>query len=53
MSSVGASDDHGDNDDYHKMINCSILKRRKRKQNSMEIKTKVLLRVLVLVIKTP
>ena len=38
MPSDGARDDHGDDGDDHKMIKCS---------------TKVLLRVLVLVIKTP
>ena len=54
MQSDGASDDHGDNGDDHKMIKCSTWKRRKRKtKNPMEIKAKVLLRVLVLVIKTP
>jgi len=31
MPSDGASDDHGDDDDDHKMIKCSTLKRRKRK----------------------
>jgi len=29
--SVGASDDHGDDSDDHKMIKCSTWKRRKRK----------------------
>ena len=54
MPSDEASDDHGDDGDDHKMIKCSTWKRRKRKkQNPMEIKAKVLLRVLVLVIKTP
>jgi len=54
MPSDRASDDHGDDGDDHKMIKCSTWKRRKRKkQNHMEIKAKVLLRVLVLVIKTP
>jgi len=45
MPSGGASDDHGDD---HKMIKCSTWKIRKRKQNPMEIKAKVLLRVLVI-----
>ena len=45
MPSDGASNDHGDDGDDHKMIKCSTWKRRKRK-------AKVLLRVLVLVIKT-
>jgi len=31
MASVGASDDHGDDGDDHKMINSSTWKRRKRK----------------------
>ena len=54
MPSDGASDDHGDDGDGHKMIKCSTWKRRKReKQNPMDIKAKVLIRVLVLVIKTP
>jgi len=53
MQSDGAREDHGDDGDNHKMINCSTWKRRKRKINPMEIKAKVLLRVLVLVIKTP
>ena len=54
MPSYGLRDDHGDDGDDHKMIKCSTWKRRKRKkQNPMEIKAKVLLRVLVLVIKTP
>ena len=52
MPSDGAIDDHGDDGDDHKMIKCSTWKRRKTK-NPMEIKAKVLLRVLVLVIKTP
>ena len=47
------SDDHGDDGDDHKMIKCSTWKRRKRKTKPIEIKAKVLLRVLVLVIKTP
>jgi len=50
MLSEGARDDHGDD---HKMIKCSTWKRRNKKQNPMEIKAKVLLRVLVLVIETP
>jgi len=50
MPSDGAYDDHGDD---HKMIKFSTWKRRKRKKNPMEIKAKVLLRVLILVIKTP
>jgi len=53
MPSDGASNYHGDEGDDHKMIKCSTWKRRKRKTNPMEIKAKVLLRVLVLVIKTP
>jgi len=53
MLSDGASNDHGDDGDDHKMIKCSTWKRRKRKKTPMEIKAKVLLRVLVLVIKTP
>ena len=53
MPSDGASDDHGDDGDDHEMIKCSTWKRRKRKQNPMEIKAKVLLRVFALVIKTP
>jgi len=54
MPSGGASDDHGDDGDDHKMIKCSTWKKKEReKQNAMEIKAKVLLRVLVLVIKTP
>jgi len=54
MPSDGASDDHGDDGDDHKMIMCSTLEKEEReKQNPMEIKAKVLLRVLVLVIKTP
>ena len=43
MSSDGARDNHSDNGDDHKMIKCS----------TWEIKAKILLRVLVLVIKTP
>ena len=31
MPSDGASDDHGDDGDGHKMIKCSTWKRRKRK----------------------
>jgi len=31
MPSDGASDDHGDDGDDHKMIKCSTLKRRKKK----------------------
>jgi hypothetical protein len=38
--------------DDQEMIKCSTWKRRKRKTKPMEIKAKVLLRVLVLVIKT-
>jgi len=53
MPSDGASDDHGDDGDDHKMIKYSTWKRRKRKTKHYEIKAKVLLRVLVLVIKTP
>ena len=53
MSSDGASDDHGDDGDDHKMISAQLGKEEREKQNSMEIKAKVLLRVLVLVIKTP
>jgi len=49
MPSDRARDDHGDD---HKMIKCSTWKRRKRKK-PLKIKAKVLLRVLVLVIKTP
>jgi hypothetical protein len=44
---------HGDEGGHEMMIKCSTWKRRKRKQNPMEIKAKVLHRVLVLVIKTP
>jgi len=50
MPSDGARDDHGDG---HKMVKCSTWKEEREKQNPMEIKAKVLLRVLVLVIKTP
>jgi len=48
-------EDHGDGGDDHKVIKYSTWKRSKIKQNSMEIKATVLLRVLVLVlvIKTP
>jgi len=47
-------EDHGDGgDDYHKMTKCSTWKEEREKQNPMEIKVKVLLRVLVLVIMTP
>jgi len=53
MSSDGARNGHGNDGDDHKMIKCSTWKRRKIKQNPMEIKAKVLLRILVLVIKTP
>jgi len=55
MPSDEASDDHGDDGDDHKVIKCSTWKRikRKTKPNPLEIKAKVLLRVLVLVIKTP
>jgi len=49
MPSDGARDDHGDD---HKVIKCSIWKEEREKQNSMDIKVKVLLRVLVLVINT-
>jgi hypothetical protein len=41
---------HGDDQE---MIKCSAWKKRKRKIKPMEIKAKVLLRVLVFVIKTP
>jgi len=53
VPSDGASDDHGDNCDDHKMIKCSTWKRRKRKIKPHGVQGKVLLRVLVLVIKTP
>jgi len=49
MPSDGARDDHGDDGDDHKMI----WKIRKRKRKPMENKAKVLLRILVLMIKTP
>jgi len=51
MPSDGARDDHGDDGDDHEMIKCSTCKRRKRKQNHIEFKA--MLRVLVLMIKTP
>ena len=44
MPSDGARNDHCDDGDDHKMIKCSTWKRRKRIQNPMEIKAKVLLR---------
>ena len=53
MPSDGASDDHGNDGDDHKMIKPQLGKEEREKQNPMEIKAKVLLRVLVLVIKTP
>jgi len=53
MPKDGASDDHGGDGDDYKMIKYSTWKRRKRKQNPMEIKAKLLLGILVLVIKTP
>jgi len=53
MSSDGAWDDNGDDGDGHKMIKCSTWKQEREKQNPLEIKAKVLPRVLVLVIKTP
>jgi hypothetical protein len=43
---------HGEEGGHEMMIKCSTWKRRE-KQNLMEIKAKVLHRVLVLVIKTP
>jgi len=46
-------EDHGDGGDHHKMMKCSIWKEEGEKQNPLETKAKVLLRVLVLVIKTP
>jgi len=53
MPSDGARDDHGDDGDDHKMIKCSTWKEEREKQDPMEIKATILLRVLVLVIKTP
>jgi len=53
MPSDGAGDDHGGDGDDYKMIKSQLGKEKREKQNSMEIKAKVLLRVLVLVIKTP
>jgi len=53
MPSNGASDDHGNDGDDHKMIKCSTWKRRKRKTKPYGDQAKVLLSVLVLVIKTP
>jgi len=50
MPSDGARDDH---DDDYKMIKCSTRKKEREKQNPIEIKANVLLRILVLVIKTP
>jgi hypothetical protein len=41
MTSDRARDDHGYDGDDHKMIECSTWKRRKKKQNLMEIKTNV------------
>jgi hypothetical protein len=52
MPSGGARDDHGDNSADHKVITCSTWKEGREKQTLMEIKIKVLLRVLVLVIET-
>jgi len=52
MPSDRARDDHGDDGDSHKMIKRSTWKRRREKQNYLEIKAKELLKVLVLVIKT-
>jgi len=45
MPSDGASDDHDEDGDDHKMMKCSTWKRRKREKNPMETKAKVLLRV--------
>ena len=53
MPSDGARDDHGDDGDDHKVIMCLTWKKERDKQTPLEIKAKVLLRVLVLVIKTP
>jgi hypothetical protein len=50
---VEPRDDHGDGGDQ-KMIKCFTFRKEEReKQNPMEIKAKVLLGFLVLVIKTP
>jgi hypothetical protein len=51
---VEPRDDHGDGGDQ-KMIKCFIYRKeeKKQKQNTIEIKAKVLLGFLVLVIKTP
>ncbi|MCU6128242.1 hypothetical protein H3U06_18670 [Clostridioides difficile] len=35
MPSFGASDDHGDDGDDHKVIKCSTWKRRKRKTTTL------------------
>jgi len=40
VSTDGASDDHGDNGDDHKMIKCSTLKRRKRKTKPYGVQDK-------------
>jgi hypothetical protein len=50
MPSDGARDDDGDD---HKMTKCSTWKEERGQRNPMKIKAKVLLRVLVLMIKTP
>ena len=50
---VEPRDDHGNDGDNHKMIKCSTWKERREKQIPMEIKAKVLLRVLILMIETP
>jgi len=46
-------DDHGDDAGDHKMMKCSTWKEEREKQNPMEIKAKLFLRVLILVIETP
>ena len=53
MPSDGASDDHGDDGDDHKVIKCSTWKRRKRETKLYGGQGKGMLRVLFLVIKTP
>ena len=53
MPSDGAIDDYGDDGDDHKVIKCSTWKRRKRKTKPYGDQGKGMLRVLVLVIKTP